>query len=55
MKVRKIMLRKYFSDANEIPAYLEMYIDWESVASDLFISDFFSAKYNSTLYIFRRS
>ena len=47
--------QEHFSDANEIPAYLEMYIDWESVASDLFISDFFSAKYNSTLYIFRRS
>lgn len=45
----------YFCENNEIPDYLEMYIDWERVAGDLFINDFFSASYDGTLYIFRRS
>jgi antirestriction protein len=46
---------EYFSDTNEIPDYLQMYINWKSVAYDLFIRDFFSAKYNGSLYVFRRS
>lgn len=46
---------EYFSDTNEIPEAVKAYIDWERVADDLFINDFFSAKYNSSLYIFRRS
>ncbi len=45
----------YFRENNEIPEYLDSYIDWEGVANDLFINDFFSANYNGALYIFRRS
>lgn len=46
---------EHFSECHEIPAYLQNYINWESVASDLFIGDFFSAKYDGSTYIFRRS
>lgn len=46
---------EFYRDCYEIPAHLEMYIDWERVAGDLFINDCFSASYNGTLYIFRRS
>lgn len=46
---------EYFTENNEIPDYLQMYIDWQRVADDLFINDFVSASHNSTLYVFRRS
>jgi len=45
----------WFRECNEIPKELDDYIDWERVASDLFISDFMSQKYEGKTYVSHRS
>ena len=43
------------SETMEIPKHLEFYIDYEKLARDLFINDYFSAdSENSKVYVFRR-
>jgi antirestriction protein len=43
------------SETMEIPEHLSFYIDYEKMARDLFINDYFSAESeNSKVYVFRR-
>ena len=43
------------SETMEIPKHLEFYIDYEKLARDLFINDYFSAdSENGKVYVFRR-
>lgn len=43
------------SETMEIPQHLAFYIDYEKLARDLFINDYFSAESeNSKVYVFRR-
>jgi antirestriction protein len=43
-----------FRECNSIPAHLDFYVDWESMAHDWFISDFYSIlSINCDVYVFR--
>lgn len=44
---------EYFNETEEIPQRLYPYIDWDSVAEDLFSGDFFSIENVSGVYVFR--
>jgi antirestriction protein len=45
---------EYVSEINEIPEYLQCYIDWEKFGHDLEIDDFFTADADSGVYVFSR-
>lgn len=45
---------QHYRECQSIPAFLESYIDWEHVANDLFISDFFSVTCDGSTHVFRR-
>lgn len=43
-----------FRDRHDIPSHLDAYIDWEAMARDLFICDYFSVDDgNGSVYVFR--
>ncbi len=42
-----------FTDFYDIPEYLEYYINYEKVARDLFMCDYFSLKVNYNLHVFK--
>lgn len=46
---------QHFKDTNEaIPSHLENYIDWDSMAHDWFIDDYFSADSDNGVFVFIR-
>jgi antirestriction protein len=42
-----------FTDCHEIPEYLEPYIDYDRIARDLFMCDYFSLNVNCNLHVFK--
>ena len=46
----KDFVMEHFPEENEIPAHLKMYIDYESIATDWFIGDY----YMNNSHVFRR-
>ena len=45
-------VRYYTEEINPIPTYLEFYIDYEKMARDWFICDFFSVEVRSEMHVF---
>ena len=43
---------EYYKESYTIPEHLDSYIDWERVATDLFIDSFFSIECNGGVYVF---
>ncbi len=54
-KSEKDFAEQHFTENNEIPEFLQSYIAWERVATDLFINDFFSSDRDGVTYVFDRS
>ena len=44
---------KFTQENHTVPEYLAFYIDYDKMASDLFINDFFYIKLNSNIHVFR--
>jgi antirestriction protein len=41
-------------ELGQIPDYLRYYIDYQALARDLFIADYWKAEHNGKIYVFRR-
>jgi len=51
----KAYAEEHWNETREIPDFLQSHIDWESVANDLFVDDFFSSRRDGKTYIFDRN
>ncbi|KAM3112770.1 antirestriction protein ArdA [Phormidesmis sp. 146-33] len=54
-KSEKDFAEEHYNEIHEIPEFLASHIDWKSVATDIFIDDFFSSDRDGKIYVFHRS
>ncbi|MCY7273039.1 MAG: antirestriction protein ArdA [Phormidesmis sp. CAN_BIN44] len=51
----KDFAEELWNETREIPDFLRSHIDWESVANDLFVDDYFGSRRDSKTYVFNRN